>query len=495
MEDRRPPSLPMMSAAGAVANESVRHDGVVGVDVIDPGNAWISPTAANVPVAGVALLFHGYTSHSERWAPELLKQLNELGLRVVLPTYGEEFPSIRQVAEEAIDAAQAAAPHEGAPLVILGHSMGGMLAQEAVYESLRRRDAWLSEQRSRHRPQSPTTSVPMPLAAAILAGTGAPAALALKREPQLTATAIEGPHRALLSMAERLENMVIKLRDTTRYAEATRRRALTEQRTPELYRDATLALGAAQDLMAALQEVQSVGQACRKALEQIRADARRARTGSQARESHVVASPSTSLSSSTPPSPERVARQEAENPTLADLICKIVTPSLTHGSSTGVRGSNHFYPSSQRAGVDVKIRDMNEIVAVSRWMRGVNGARLFADAPIPGSDPSPLFIIMGAVGDALFPPVHGDLMERMVPEGAMKLRIQTDNPDSTHALRELLDNEDGVRLLTRSIAGALQQHRPKCAPMPAGGAFFSDGRAYEETYVSGLPTAAVTSKD
>lgn len=502
MEDRPPPSSTPTSSAtgagagagrGAAAAGSVRRDGVVSVDVIDPGDAWISPDAANVTVVGAALLLHGYTSHSERWAPELLKQLNEIGLRVVLPTYGEDFPSIRKVAKEALDAAHAAAPYAGSPLVIIGHSMGGMLAQEAVSEALHRRDAWLGKGHPdgaspprREQQESPAMDPPMPLAAAVLAGTGAPAALALRREPHLTEVAIEGPHKALLSVAEKLEDMVLKLRDANRYANAAHRDAAATHHVPPLFADARSIAFATDRLKAALLEVQGVGEVCRKMLQKMRVDA--ARTGV---DPGAVNEHSRGVAvNKAPPS--------GENPSLAELICAITSPGVS-----GRDDADKIVFSSRDAGVDDRIRNMNEIVAVSRWMRGVDGARLIADAPVPGSDPPPLFLVLGAVGDVLFPPAHADLLVRLAPRGAHTLRIQSDDPRSTHALRELLDEREGVQAMARALDSRLEHYRRRGVGMrdrchsagarACGAVLAADdgGTTWEERYVSGLPTCAV----
>lgn len=87
---------------------------------------------------GTFVILHGWTSHAERWPVGFVRGLAERGHRVILPTYADTFQTIQTAAS---DLANIFADTEiyrcnhtsSLPKVsVLGHSMGGMIAQELI---------------------------------------------------------------------------------------------------------------------------------------------------------------------------------------------------------------------------------------------------------------------------------------------------------------------------------------------------------------------------
>lgn len=90
----------------------------------------------------VVVLLHGYGSHGEGWSTDFIAALLSAGCRVVIPTYSDAFESIvgasanvLQVCKDAV----AIRVREGntetktPKVIVVGHSMGGMIAQEMAY--------------------------------------------------------------------------------------------------------------------------------------------------------------------------------------------------------------------------------------------------------------------------------------------------------------------------------------------------------------------------
>ena len=147
----------------------VAHLDIVRYDVSCP---WTSVAAQSSPLhlrhrRGVALLLHGITVFAEKWAPQLVAALNGIGLDVAIPTYGDRCASLPVLASALVDAVEPEVDRD-TRVVVIGHSMGGMIAQEAALEIARRQ--WL-------------------LAAVVLAGTGAPYARCLMDNASLTRAA------------------------------------------------------------------------------------------------------------------------------------------------------------------------------------------------------------------------------------------------------------------------------------------------------------------
>lgn len=114
--------------------------------------AFIDPPQEFLPVRKVVVLLHGYNTHGESWSPVFVSRLLRSHCRVVIPTYNHTFESIVGAAGDVIDMSCDAVSNLLGPsvvkYVVVGHSMGGMIAQEVAYE-LESGQRCLPQQRAR----------------------------------------------------------------------------------------------------------------------------------------------------------------------------------------------------------------------------------------------------------------------------------------------------------------------------------------------------------
>lgn len=407
--------------------------------------AYADPPARCGGIRKVVLLLHGYNTHAESWSPVFIGMLVRIGCRVVMPSYSDKFLTIAGAARDAaavLEDAMRGAP--GACAVVVGHSMGGMIAQELAY---------LSE-------SGPHSGVP--LAGVVLAGTSTPVFLNPESCSALGVDAdafVSGYNPAQKSSMRALE--------------------------PGLTRVLTEVIRSAQAL--------SSGDACDDTCRRYKQLPGEITTLLQSvhamiRTAKLLGTMYVRTSSAESARPQRMQHAESELAILDQ--CEQLLPKSFDDLVRSTSKERRHSPTplwSTAIGVNEHVRNCAQMRAVLKWMSGSDENHIVRHSLLHGRGRArPQFALVCGGRDVVFPPEHMHHLHASIGPGATVSCIMC--PRATHTMTRVFDGDlHGVRKVLHRGDMTFEQYCDDAACYLYDSARLTPGIQFIVAFVQGAP--------